>query len=134
MKNRSIIALVCATCVFLAFAAGFFCGRAASPSPIQIAQLPQPTRSAATVPSEHADAVEAEPTMPVSEPAHQKLNINTATAAQLETLPGIGPVLAQRILDYRTANGPFTTVAQLTFVNGIGEKKLMDIMDLITVE
>lgn len=61
------------------------------------------------------------------------ININTASAAALTALPGIGDVLAQRIVDYREANGPFRTVAELTKVKGIGEKKLEAILDLITV-
>ncbi len=138
MKNRSVIALICATCVFLAFVLGFFCGRSSTPSPIQIAALPQPVRTVAVEESSPASAV-ASVAETVAQPSsegsgYQKININTATAAQLETLPGIGPVLAQRILDYREHNGPFTALAQLTFVNGIGEKRLMEIMDLITVE
>jgi competence protein ComEA len=48
------------------------------------------------------------------------VNLNTATAAQLDTLPGIGPVLAQRIVDYRSQQGRFTTVDQLDDVPGIG--------------
>lgn len=51
------------------------------------------------------------------------VNLNTATLDQLDTLPGVGPVLAQRILDFRTQNGPFTTVDQLQEVPGVGPKK-----------
>ncbi|MET9310657.1 helix-hairpin-helix domain-containing protein [Kribbella sp. NPDC003505] len=51
------------------------------------------------------------------------VNLNTATLAQLDALPGVGPVLAQRILDYRTHNGPFTTIDQLQEVPGVGPKK-----------
>jgi competence protein ComEA len=51
------------------------------------------------------------------------VNLNTATLDQLDTLPGVGPVLAQRILDYRTQNGPFTTIDQLEEVPGVGPKK-----------
>jgi competence protein ComEA len=61
------------------------------------------------------------------------LNLNTATAEELETLPGIGPVLAASILDYREQNGPFTTVDELLDVSGIGEARLEDIRDLVTV-
>lgn len=61
------------------------------------------------------------------------ININTASAAQLMTLPGIGEVLSQRIVEYRNANGPFPSVAALTNVSGIGEKRLAAIIHLITV-
>ena len=54
------------------------------------------------------------------QPESCPLNINTATAGQLETLDGIGQVLAQRIVDYRNANGPFASVDDLLEVNGIG--------------
>ena len=61
------------------------------------------------------------------------VNLNTATAAELETLPRIGPAMAQRILDYRTANGPFTSVDELTDVPGIGEATLEGLRELVTV-
>jgi competence protein ComEA len=62
-----------------------------------------------------------------------QININTATSAELETLPGIGPVLAQRIIDDRTANGPYRNVADLTRVSGISENLIDDIQTQITV-
>jgi competence protein ComEA len=62
-----------------------------------------------------------------------KVNINSASAEELETLPGIGEVIAQEILDYRTANGPFASVDDLLDVSGIGEVTLENIRDLVTV-
>lgn len=55
------------------------------------------------------------------------VNINTANATQLTQLPGVGPAIAQKIIDYRTANGPFTSVDDLTKVPGIGTAKLAQI-------
>jgi competence protein ComEA len=61
------------------------------------------------------------------------VNLNTATAAQLDALPGVGPVLAQHILDWRSAHGSFTSVDQLREVSGIGEAKFADLKPLVTV-
>jgi competence protein ComEA len=61
------------------------------------------------------------------------INVNTATADELETLPGIGEVLAATIITYREDNGPFTTVDQLIEVSGIGEVTLEEIRELVTV-
>jgi competence protein ComEA len=61
------------------------------------------------------------------------VNINTATLDQLETLPGIGPSLGQRIIDYRTQHGPFRSVNDLLNVSGIGEKRLADMKSQVTV-
>lgn len=55
------------------------------------------------------------------------VNINTANATQLTQLPGVGPAIAQKIIDYRAANGPFTSVDDLTKVPGIGAAKLAQI-------
>lgn len=70
----------------------------------------------------------------MSSAPEQKLNINTASASELETLPGIGPTLAQRILDYRRTNGPFQRPEDITKVKGIGEGIFTQIKGLITVE
>lgn len=61
------------------------------------------------------------------------ININTATAAQLKTLSGIGDVKAQAIIEYRELHGDFASIDELTQVNGIGEKTLEKIRDYITV-
>ncbi|MFW0968428.1 MAG: helix-hairpin-helix domain-containing protein [Thermacetogeniaceae bacterium] len=65
--------------------------------------------------------------------AGQKININTATAAELDTLPGIGPAIAQRIIDYRTEYGPFRTIADLQKVSGIGERRYEQLKALVTI-
>lgn len=62
-----------------------------------------------------------------------KININTATAADFQQLPRIGPQIAQRIIDFRTENGPFKRVEELMKVRGIGEKLFDQIKDRITV-
>ncbi|MCF3125727.1 ComEA family DNA-binding protein, partial [Streptomyces arenae] len=65
----------------------------------------------------------AAPTAPVG--------LNTATADQLDELPGVGPVLAQHIIDYRSENGGFRSVEELREVNGIGDRRFADLQDLV---
>ncbi|PPL18688.1 ComEA family DNA-binding protein [Microterricola pindariensis] len=65
--------------------------------------------------------------------AQPLINLNTATQAELETLPQIGPALAQRILDWRAANGGFDTVEDLRSVTGIGAKTFDGLRDKVTV-
>lgn len=63
-----------------------------------------------------------------------KININTASVDELDVLPGIGPALGQRIIDYRKQNGAFGTIEDLKKVRGIGDKSFEEIKDLITVQ
>lgn len=63
----------------------------------------------------------------------QKINLNTATAEQLEGLPGIGPVTARAILEYRQQNGGFRSVDELIEVRGIGQKRLEQIRPYVVV-
>lgn len=62
-----------------------------------------------------------------------KPNLNTATSEQLQELPGVGEVTAQAIITYREQKGPFTKVDQLQDVDGIGDKRLAKLRDLVTV-
>ncbi|WP_438871113.1 helix-hairpin-helix domain-containing protein [Paractinoplanes durhamensis] len=66
-------------------------------------------------------------------PAGGPVNLNTATLADLDTLPGVGPVLAQRILDARAAQGGFKSVSDLRKVDGIGDARYEQLKDLVTV-
>lgn len=66
--------------------------------------------------------------------AGDMLNVNTATVAQLETIKGIGPKTAAAIVSYREEHGDFSSVAGLTAVKGIGDKKLKKIADGLTVK
>ncbi|MDX3410592.1 ComEA family DNA-binding protein, partial [Streptomyces sp. ME02-6977A] len=59
------------------------------------------------------------------------VSLSTATTDQLDTLPGVGPVLAQHIIDYRTQHGGFRSVDELREVNGIGERRFADLRDLV---
>ena len=70
--------------------------------------------------------------MAVGRPAGGVIDLNAATLEQLQTLPGVGPVLAQHILDWRTQHGRFTSVDQLNDVSGIGEVKFAALRHLVT--
>ncbi len=63
----------------------------------------------------------------------KKVNINTASQSELDSLPGIGPALAQNIIDYREENGGFKSIEELQNVKGIGDAKYDDIKDNVTI-
>jgi comEA protein len=63
----------------------------------------------------------------------EKINLNSATAEQLQSIPGIGPATAKSILDYRAKVGKFNKIEEIINVKGIGEKKFQKIKDRLTV-
>jgi competence protein ComEA len=65
--------------------------------------------------------------------ASSPVNLNTASVAQLETLPGIGKATAERILEYRQKNGSFKKIEDLMNVRGVGEKSFLKLKPLVTV-
>lgn len=80
-----------------------------------------------------SDSSSSFPTSSEETPVQEKININTATAEELDTLPNIGPVKAEAIIQYREEQGPFYTIEQIQEVDGIGEKTFEKIKDMITI-
>lgn len=113
--NRTEWAAIVLTLVFLIAAAAVTCAGSRSTGAVDTPLLPSGGVSVQT-----------------AERETEKLNINTATAAELETLPGIGPALAERIVDYRAAHGPFQMPEELMNVSGIGEKTYAGLAEQIT--
>ncbi len=84
------------------------------------------------VPSIQAE-VSSPSNVPQSNQQETSVNVNTATQAQLEALPHIGPVLASRIIEYRQQNGPFQSVQELVNISGISDRIVEDLGNQITV-
>ena len=152
MKNKGISWLIyCIMAVLCAFSLGWVLGSggthetvtvqvSSQPQETQASQAPQETQTPEAPEEIQEEAPleleEAEQQTPqLSAPTEEApLNLNTATQAELELLPGIGPVLAQAILDYRDSFGGFSAKEQLKEVSGIGEKRYAAVEALITVE
>lgn len=125
MKKEHINILVAITVLFSIFLLGFFIGRKTGTSPITVrAGISDGPTVVTTAPRE-----ETQP----EEPAQYPININTASAETLAHLPGIGPVLAQRIVEHRTDHGEFTIIEEIMDVSGISETRFSQIKDYITV-
>ena len=86
------------------------------------------TSSSGVVQEEQTNAQQSE------QKKNEKININTATQTELETLPGIGPATSLKIISYREENGKFETIEEIKEVSGIGDAKYENIKDLICVK
>lgn len=126
MKNKVSVLLAAVTVLFVGFTLGLFVGRNSGSGTVTLA-IPAQMQTAPTAAA--TDASETVPEETVSFP----VNINTADAETLAALPGIGQVLAERIVAYRRQNGSFRAIEEITNVEGIGEKKAEAILELITV-
>lgn len=151
MKNKGISWLIyCIMAVLCAFSLGWVLGSGGTHETVTVQVSSQPQETQATQASQETqtpeapqetqeeaplELEEAEQQTQLSAPTEEApLNLNTATQAELELLPGIGPVLAQAILDYRDSFGGFSAKEQLKEVSGIGEKRYAAVEALITVE
>ena len=127
MKKASYV-LFAFTGLFFALVIGIFIGRNSVSGMII---LPENKAEPFTT---NAQIVQQDESVLVTSAAESgKININTASVSLLQTLPNIGSVLAQRIVDFRNENGNYTVPEDLLQVEGIGEKRLEEIRNYITV-
>ena len=100
---------------------------------IYVPEIRQTPDVGQTIPTSSSSAAPPQPSVRRSASSDgSRININTATFQELQTLRGIGPTMAQRIIEYRQTSGRFATVDDLTNVKGVGEKTLEKIRDSIT--
>lgn len=127
MKKQRLSVLLLVTIAFVGFTVGFLYGRNQEKHFLHVSvpaalQTQPPETTSFTEPPAETVPVIAFP-----------ININTADKDAFMALPGIGEVLALRILTYRDAHGNFESVEELMNVEGIGEKRMEEILDFITI-
>lgn len=126
MKKQGNALLAIFTVAFFAFTLGLYLGRNQLSDAVIVSVPP----SMQTVPAE--TTVPEEETVTTQPPVRFPIDISCADKEELMALPGIGEVLAQRILDYRSKTG-FSSVEDLLYVEGIGKKRFEEIYELITI-
>ena len=141
MKNRGVNLLLAVTLLFVGITIGFALGRSLNRAPVTLSVVSQaeetvpstaPTTASTPGTAEPASLQQTAPPEESTQSYTSPVNINTADLNTLMTLPGIGEVLAQRIIDYRQTNGEFQALEELTNVDGIGTKRLEAILDYAT--
>lgn len=125
MRKPTLSPLIILTLLFAVFTTGFLAGRISSPTAITV-NVPV---SMQTEPTQVPESRTAADPVKVAFP----IDINRADKDTLMELPGIGDVLAKRIIVYRNTQGAFTAVEELLQVKGLGKNKLEEIWDLITI-
>jgi competence protein ComEA len=133
MKNTISIVLLCMTLAFVTFVAGFYTGRNTADTRIEISGYTTTAPAIPVPPASSNTDTDPSSTQTTDAASPFPININTATLEDLDLIPGIGPVIAQRILDYREEIGQFTHVEELLDVSGIGEKTLAKMLQYITL-
>jgi len=134
---KTELAFISAAVILSAFILGFFAGKSGSGAAFELTRIPYTAQSGGAVNlTDSPDSAEASGNSGASldSQTEGRLNINTADASELITLPGIGEVLSGRIIAYRDEKGGFKNIYELMDVSGIGEKTFEKLRALVCVD